>query len=33
MKMIGDENDRNLYEDALTKAEHGRCVEISHNLQ
>ena len=24
-----DENDRNLYEDALTKAEHGRCVEIS----
>ena len=28
MKMIR-QNDRNLYEDALTKAEHGRCVEIS----
>ena len=24
-----DEDDRNVYEDALTKAEHGRCVEIS----
>jgi len=24
-----DEDDRNLYEEALTKAEHGRCVEIS----
>ena len=24
-----DENDRSIYEDALNKAEHGRCVEIS----